>query len=278
MTIQINADGVQIPVRHIRFSDGCSNLVIDWPEDFKPVNYVNISVDPKTPGDQVLFEVLMAREYVSHRCDDKLKVGLDMPYFPHARADRRFTPQNARPLVAFLEAIESNFDVIYLTDPHSDVIQIRLKKLYNVETVIKTQADCFLQTPIDPKGDVLLVAPDEGAVPKAREISERTGEPLVYATKTRDTSTGRITSTSLPDGDYVGKRCIIVDDIADGGGTFIPLAQALLGKGAASVELYVTHGIFAKGLEPFRGIISKIHVYQIVSNYITYDDLKEYNV
>jgi len=40
--------------------------------------------------------------------------------------------------------------------------------------------------------------------------------------------------------------CIIVDDICDGGGTFIGLAEELRRRNAASLYLYVTHGIFSK--------------------------------
>jgi ribose-phosphate pyrophosphokinase len=41
---------------------------------------------------------------------------------------------------------------------------------------------------------------------------------------------------------------LIVDDLCDGGGTFTAHASVLLAAGATAVDLYVTHGIFSKGL------------------------------
>lgn len=292
MTIQINADGINIPVRHIEFSDGCSNLVIEWPEGFKPTVCVNVSVDPKTPGDKVLFEVKMARDYLKHRLQDcafweinrSIRFGLALPYLPHARADRRFEETNATPLHSFLNALPA-FDVLYLTDPHSDVARQHLESEGGITVLVKTQAECFKSMGIDVDEVTVLVAPDEGAQNKAIAVTHSLGVtdlrpfkvPIIQASKVRDPHNGRILSTHVDCSDLHGIRCIIVDDIADGGGTFIPLAQKLLEKGADSVELYVTHGIFAKGLEPFRGVIDKIHVYQIVSNYITRADLDAFN-
>ena len=42
-------------------------------------------------------------------------------------------------------------------------------------------------------------------------------------------------------------RCIIVDDIADSGGTLCNAADALLREGAESVLAYVTHGVLSAG-------------------------------
>lgn len=275
MTIQIHADGAQVPVRHIKFSDGCSNLVIDKFET--PKQYLNISVDAKTPGDAVLFEVLMALDAITGILGGRaFQLGLALPYLPHGRADRQFEDGSPTPVLTFLEALLPYFDTFYLTDPHSEV-PVKYLESYGAEVLVKSQADCFKDACVPLDELTLLIAPDKGAKEKTELIAARNRLPVVYASKVRDVDTGLVVSTELPLGSYSGRRCVIVDDIADGGGTFIPLAQALLDKGAAPVELYVTHGIFAKGLEPFRGIISKIHVYQIVSNYITRDDLKEFN-
>ena len=40
----------------------------------------------------------------------------------------------------------------------------------------------------------------------------------------------------------------MVDDLCDGGATFILLAKELLSKGAKEVHLFVSHGIFSRGL------------------------------
>ena len=47
-----------------------------------------------------------------------------------------------------------------------------------------------------------------------------------------------------------------MDDICDGGRTFIELAKALKVDGPRSVWLYVTHGIFSQGFGVFAGIFT----------------------
>jgi phosphoribosylpyrophosphate synthetase len=55
-------------------------------------------------------------------------------------------------------------------------------------------------------------------------------------------------------------RHIIVDDICDGGGTFNLLAEAWKRKNPAysKLELFVSHGIFSKGLDAIDPVIEHI--------------------
>ena len=44
-----------------------------------------------------------------------------------------------------------------------------------------------------------------------------------------------------------GRRCVLVDDIVDSGGTLCNAAVALMERGAKSVDAYVTHGVLSGG-------------------------------
>ena len=44
----------------------------------------------------------------------------------------------------------------------------------------------------------------------------------------------------------------MIDDICDGGRTFIECAKLLKAAGVGSMALYVSHGIFSKGLDPLE--------------------------
>jgi ribose-phosphate pyrophosphokinase len=46
-------------------------------------------------------------------------------------------------------------------------------------------------------------------------------------------------------GDVAGRRCILFDDMIDGGGTLCNAAQALIDAGAEEVSAYVTHGVLS---------------------------------
>ena len=73
----------------------------------------------------------------------------------------------------------------------------------------------------------------------------------MYGEKVRDQLTGNIVRYKIV-GEPVGKNVLIIDDICDGGMTFKLLAKDLLAAGAKSVVLFVTHGLFSKGLQTLK--------------------------
>jgi phosphoribosylpyrophosphate synthetase len=90
--------------------------------------------------------------------------------------------------------------------------------------------------------------PDKGARVKYTDFYNL---PSIHGNKIRNQDTGHIEQYDLF-GNCEGKRILIVDDICDGGATFVLLADQLYANGAEEVNLFVTHGIFSKGLKPLR--------------------------
>ncbi len=285
MTITIKADNINIPVETVRFSDGAINLRIVPPEGFEVKSYVTITLGPDSNCTEALFEILLARNAVHHTFTNIPELNLDLRYLPHARADRSFEYGNGNPLLVFATAIgNSMFDNIFLLDPHSGkfVEYLDCNSTFT-ELIVTEQHTCFMNTVFGLQSGDVLISPDKGASKKIYKLQQALDYKgiatfVVQADKKRDIETGRIIETTLPEGtDLTGKRVVIVDDLLDAGGTFIPLANKLKEAGAEGVELYITHGIFAKGLELFKGVIDKIHCYQIISNYITKQDLTKFN-
>ena len=99
----------------------------------------------------------------------------------------------------------------------------------------------------------LVFYPDEGALKRYSNIYGFI-IPYCSATKVRDHLTGNITSmhVSTDETHLHAKRILMVDDICDGGQTFIMLANEFKRKGALEVNLFVTHGIFSKGTEVLK--------------------------
>jgi len=83
---------------------------------------------------------------------------------------------------------------------------------------------------------------------------------VVYCEKIRNHLDGSIDKVSVG-GDVNGKDLIIIDDICDGGRTFIALSEELKKNGARDIYLYVTHGIFSNGFDSLRENIKHIFVY-----------------
>lgn len=175
---------------------------------------------------------------------------IEIPYFPYARQDRICNDGEAFSLKVMSNLINSiKADKVIIYDPHSDVTPALIN---NVEIVHQHE----IIPPSILKGKT-IVCPDAGAEKKILKLKR----PYIMATKVRDVSTGDIIATKVYSDSLTDHTCIIIDDICDGGRTFIELAKVLKAKGAKSVELYVTHGIFSKGLNVFTGLIDKIYHY-----------------
>ena len=118
-----------------------------------------------------------------------------------------------------------------------------------------------LELPVPP-GLVGVIAPDKGAIGRAEEFRRRLNPDakLICCGKRRDPTTGKLSGYTMPPlergGDY-----LIVDDICDGGGTFNLLAEAFGSDPIGSkswLGLFVSHGIFSKGLNAINPRIKRI--------------------
>ena len=172
-----------------------------------------------------------------------------MPYLPYARQDRVCASGEALALKVCTDLINSlKFDNVEIWDCHSDVGVALLDNCHNrdqKEVIVASQELIdIIRNPC-----TVLVSPDAGANKKTLEVAKFfQAHGVIRADKVRDVKTGQITGTEVY-GDVESKVCVIVDDICDGGMTFIKLAEALHEKGADRVILYVTHGIFSKGIK-----------------------------
>jgi ribose-phosphate pyrophosphokinase len=175
-----------------------------------------------------------------------IKSELHLSYLPYGRQDKAISNEATFGLHTFAALLNSlNFSKVTIRDPHS------LKAL----NLIKNSKDVYPCRAIDQilfehKYD-LICYPDAGAKTKYAgkgPYSIYNFPPaVIFGDKVRDQATGNITSYALQ-GECAGKNVLIVDDICDGGATFKILAKCLLDKGAKSVALFVTHGIFSKGV------------------------------
>ena len=110
---------------------------------------------------------------------------------------------------------------------------------------------------------------------RASQVQKSLGlSETVYATKVRNPDNGEILRTEVPeDVSYRGKNLLIVDDICDGGRTFIELAKVLRDYEPSRIDLYVTHGIFSKGFEIFEDLIDHFYVANVLPNSSFYEQL-----
>ena len=176
-----------------------------------------------------------------------------VPYFPAARQDK--TDGRAALSLAVMGRLFGAAPVCVF-DPHSAKLMQHVK-------VTRAYMPADLEVPVKP--DVVgILAPDDGAKGRAVQFRDRfyPAVPVELATKRRDPQTGALSNYQLPPLTRAG-RYIIVDDICDGGGTFNLLAKAFTQRTAGlaancTLELFVSHGIFSKGLDNISPAIGSI--------------------
>lgn len=231
------------------FSGGEVNVTLP---SVLPYEITDYAIKVKIKSSQDLIELLMVKDALDRKyVSMPVCSGLAIPYLPYARQDRVCNPGEALSIKVLANLINSmNFDVVETFDNHSDVSTALINNCWNYSAAHLMDRSESINN-ILTKPDVVLCSPDAGATKKTYEIAKRFGGlRILHADKIRNTKTGEITSTEVYCGALEGQDVFIADDICDGGMTFIKLAEALKAKGAGDLYLYVTHGIFSKGLEP----------------------------
>lgn len=183
------------------------------------------------------------------------KSELHIPYLMGARYDRVMHIGDSFDLKVIAKIINSlDFLDVYIYDPHSDVATALIERSEAVDNKELVQAY--------DKENAVLIIPDAGAEKKAykyAEWNENLKEP-VHCIKHRELSTGKISLQILEPEKCAGRHCVIIDDICDGGGTFLGIAKSLRDNGwnPLSMTLIVTHGIFSKGIAPLAEYFDQI--------------------
>ena len=166
---------------------------------------------------------------------------LALTYLPYGRQDKAIGNEATFGLHSFMRVLRlCAFDSITVMDPHSQVV---------VEALPHCRAiypHAHVTAAIHTTQATAIAYPDAGAVRKYTAIYQ-TNCRIISGRKVRNQQTGVLTDTAI-EGDPSGQIVLIVDDICDGGRTFTALADALYTGGAQAVHLFVTHGLFSKGI------------------------------
>lgn len=177
---------------------------------------------------------------------------LYIPYLMGARFDRVMQPGDSFDLKVITKIVNSlKFNEVQLYDVHSDVSTALIENSYSYTNE-------HLVRNYNLKNSILIV-PDAGAAKKAPNYLEwnKNIVNLTHCIKHRDLSNGAITLKVLEPEKCFEANCVIIDDICDGGGTFLQIAKQIKPK---NLTLIVTHGIFSKGFDELSQYFNEIIV------------------
>lgn len=245
------------------FPDGQPHFVLETIDDS---GFHDVTIETAIKSSQDLFQVLLVAGVL--RNNGYSEINLDIRYLMGARMDRAIS--NCEPFTLQLIARMVNsagFSRVRILDAHSDVATRLIRNSVNVLPFAVVEQ--VLTTTNHP----VVVCPDKGARDRVRKLYPGI---ILECSKTRDMATGTLTGFKI-DGPFQnftsgrgGTEVLIIDDICDGGGTFIGLSKILREAGAKKVYLYITHNVQNKDhLEGIDRIFttdsfsngSSIHVY-----------------
>jgi ribose-phosphate pyrophosphokinase len=249
--MRLSIAGRPIPLKSFIFAGGEVQVRIEDPEP-PATPPPDVLIQASITSANAFMELLLLTDAVRRSYHDP-RIHLVCPYLPYARQDRVAYPGEALSVAVACRMLNAQqYASVEVWDAHSDV------SLALLDRVRHRPASDFAG-PIITVNDV-IVAPDQGAVKRARGCASLAGVPLVLAEKIRSTDTRAITGTKVHS-DPIGDRdFLIIDDICDGGRTFIELAKVLRPLTRGRVKLFVTHGIFSAGFDPLRADFDRIYV------------------
>ena len=206
--------------------------------DFPAFGSGDFYLETRITNSHEMMHLLLLGDHFQARPSCNVK-SITIGYFPYGRADREMNrePNGCR---ASAKLIRNAF-------PHTHIEVIDAHNPRVLECFgIYNRYPYFWNTV--PATEATVVAPDAGSAERAHKFYSRfsatNASNFIQCSKSRDSNRNPV--TVLPE-DEIKDRCVIVDDIIDGGRTFIDLASKLRRKGAKRVDLVVTHGIFSNG-------------------------------
>lgn len=189
-------------------------------------------------------------------------VSLYIPYCIGGRSDRKFQEGGINYIKTVIAPIinSQNFNEVRIMDPHSDVLEACISNFVKSTNYSVTK---MALDDINDVDNICLVSPDAGAYKKVFDVAKWFSiNEIITASKVRDVATGKILKTEVPsiEKHTDDMKYVIVDDICDGGRTFIELAKVIKEqKPDAEIYLVVTHGIFSAGFGELNNYFERIY-------------------
>lgn len=263
MTIKIEFDGAPVEYGCHKFSGGeVQPKILN-----APTSASDVTITCHAYGSDDIMELLLSidavwfwvRRYETGFDGPLPKLKVVLPYLPYARQDRVCAPGESAALEIFLSLLaRRGIDHVETWDVHNAAAVCRFMP-EDISVYTNHPASEFIPRIPYKFFQPVVIAPDKGALDRATAAANLLGAHVYSAHKIRDAATGKIEGTEIFMEHQVASDLLMVDDICDGGRTFIELAKILRKKTTGRVFLYVTHGIFSQGLDVFHRLIDQIY-------------------
>ncbi|KAB2332251.1 ribose-phosphate diphosphokinase [Cytobacillus depressus] len=219
-----------------QFSDGEIQIRIEESVRGSEVFLVQSASEPTNDHIMELLIMIDALKRASAKM-----INVVMPYYSYARQDRK--ARSREPITARLIAdllVRAGATRILTIDFHSPQVQGFFDIPVDHLTGIPILADYIKEKALD---DVVIVAPHNGGVVRARKMANLLNVPLALIDRRRPEHNE--TEIMHIIGNTEGKNAIIIDDLIDTARTITTGAQALIENGAKAVYVCCTHAVLS---------------------------------
>ena len=167
------------------------------------------------------------------------------PYLGYMRQDVAFNPGEVISQRVVGDFIAGLFDALITVDPHLHRVATLAQAVPVAQPLVLSGAPLLSDWIARHRANALLIGPDEESAQWVAQAAQRHGLDYAVCHKTRHND--HAVQVQLPPVDVAGRQVVVMDDVISTGHTVAQATQWLLAAGANSVDVAVTHALFAPG-------------------------------
>ena len=165
------------------------------------------------------------------------------PYLAYMRQDMAFKPGEAVSQHIVGRFLADLFDAVITVDPHLHRVATLEEAIPVKDAIVLSGAPDLSDLIAVRRQSPLLLGPDEESAQWVGIAAARHGFDFAVCRKVRDGD--RDVRVALPDVQFQGRQVVLLDDVVSTGHTVAQATRLLRAAGATSVDVAVTHALFA---------------------------------
>jgi len=174
------------------------------------------------------------------------KITAIIPWLGYSKQDKVFLPGEPLSVKVIANLLQTApIEKLYTFDLHN----LAIMGFFDIPLINLSAKPLFVEYfGRLPKENLLVAAPDAGAVKAATQFAQELGADVVYLDKKRDLVSGNVTIQGISRA-VEGKDILMIDDLISTGATLIETSKYLKDHGAKNIRVGATHHLYVPGVQ-----------------------------